>query len=97
MPTSSGLSPGLKKLGADGPKHPAFYTCTVKCNLASRKLAAKHGDHTKGGVLNDRVQLLTDRASTPYIANLKFTAHGIRVGPKHRRDRRQGISCRTST
>ncbi|MEU0857520.1 tyrosine-type recombinase/integrase [Streptomyces griseofuscus] len=71
----------LKKLGADGPNDPLFRALTVKGNLANRELATKRGDHMKGGAVNDRVQLLADRAGIPYIAGKKVTAHSLRAGP----------------
>ncbi|MFB7312568.1 hypothetical protein [Streptomyces sp. NPDC056192] len=38
-------------------------------------------DRMKGGAINDRVQLLADKAGIPYIAGKKVTAHSLRAGP----------------
>ncbi|WP_030372451.1 tyrosine-type recombinase/integrase [Streptomyces rimosus] len=70
-----------EKIGAGGPRRPVFMALTVKGNLASRKLATKRGEHLKPGAINDRVQLLADRAGVPYIAGKKVTAHSLRAGP----------------
>ncbi|MEV0982125.1 tyrosine-type recombinase/integrase [Streptomyces sp. NPDC049915] len=70
-----------KKIGADGPYRPVFVALTVKGNLASRKLATKRGEKMKPGAINDRVQLLADKAGIPYIAGKKVTAHSLRAGP----------------
>ncbi|TQE34048.1 hypothetical protein Sipo8835_16145 [Streptomyces ipomoeae] len=70
-----------KKIGADGQYRPVFVALTPKGNLAPRDLATKRGEHLKPGALNDRVQLLADRAGIPYIAGKKVTAHYLRAGP----------------
>ncbi|MEW1677979.1 hypothetical protein AB0O47_32800 [Streptomyces noursei] len=70
-----------EKVGAAGPYRPVFVALTTKGNLASRKLATKRGEHLKPGALNDRVQVLADRAGIPYIAGKKVTAHSLRAGP----------------
>ncbi|MFD9248418.1 site-specific integrase [Streptomyces bottropensis] len=69
-----------KKIGADGPNRPIFVALTPKGNLASRKLATKRGEKLKPGAINDRVQLVADRAGIPYIAGRKVTAHSARAG-----------------
>lgn len=35
----------------------------------------------KGGVVNDRVQLLAGRAGVPYVGGKKVRAHSLRAGP----------------
>ncbi|MEU7228890.1 hypothetical protein [Streptomyces chrestomyceticus] len=70
-----------EKIGAGGPRRPVFVALTVKGNLAPRKLATKRGEHLKPGAINDRVQVLADRAGVPYIAGKKVTAHSLRAGP----------------
>lgn len=70
-----------KKIGADGPHRPIFVALTPKGNLAPRDLATKRGEHLKPGAINDRVQLLADRAGIPFIAGKKVTAHSLRAGP----------------
>lgn len=68
----------LHDLGADGPTQPLFRGLTVKGAL--RIPTADRGEHMKPGSINDRVQLLADRAGVPYIDGKKVTAHSLRAG-----------------
>ncbi|MEU1221356.1 hypothetical protein [Streptomyces microflavus] len=70
-----------ERIGGAGPRRPVFQALTPKGNLAPRGLATKRGEKMKPGAINDRVQVLADRAGIPYIAGKKVTAHSLRAGP----------------
>lgn len=69
-----------------------FLAPTPKGNLAARDLATKRGEKLKPGAINDRVQVLAERAGTPYIAGKKVTAHSLAGRAEHR----PGASERTA-
>lgn len=69
------------RIGGAGPRRPVFLALTSKGNLAPRDLATKRGAKLKPGAINDGVQVLAYRASIPYIAGQKVTAHSLRAGP----------------
>ncbi|MGW7090067.1 tyrosine-type recombinase/integrase [Streptomyces sp. NPDC054871] len=70
----------LRQLGADGPDDPLFRSLTVKGGLRSYPATRKRGKRMRPGSLNERLQLLAERAGVPYIDGKKVTSHSWRAG-----------------
>ncbi|MGW0562915.1 tyrosine-type recombinase/integrase [Streptomyces sp. NPDC003016] len=70
----------LRQLGADGPDDPLFRALTVKGGLRSYPADRKRGTRMRPGSLNERLQLLAERAGVPYIDGKKVTSHSWRAG-----------------
>ncbi|MFD8423511.1 hypothetical protein [Streptomyces sp. NPDC059466] len=70
----------LHELGADGPDDPLFRSLTVKGRLRSYPADRKRGTRMRPGSLNERLQLLAERAGVPYIDDMKVTSHSWRAG-----------------
>lgn len=70
----------LHELGADGPDDPLFRSLTVKGQLKRYPADRKRGTRMPAGSLNERLQVLADRAGVPYIDGRKVTSHSWRAG-----------------
>lgn len=70
----------LHELGADRPDQPVFRALTVKGGLRSYRADRERGVRMRPGSLNERLQLLAERAGVPYIDGKKVTSHSWRAG-----------------
>ncbi|MEU9925126.1 hypothetical protein AB0H51_28225 [Streptomyces griseoluteus] len=70
----------LHELGADGPDDPLFRSLTKKGKLRKYPEARERGQRMRPGSLNERLQVLADRAGVPYIDGKKVTSHSWRAG-----------------
>ncbi len=70
----------LHELGADAPDLPLFRALTPGGNLVKYKPDRKRGVRMRPGSLNERLQVLAERAGVPYIDNKKVTSHSWRAG-----------------
>ncbi|MFE3638172.1 hypothetical protein [Streptomyces sp. NPDC059168] len=70
----------LHELGADAPDDPLFRSLTKKGKLRKYPEDRKRGQRMRPGSLNERLQVLADRAGLPYIAGQKVTSHSWRAG-----------------
>ncbi|MFD8263298.1 hypothetical protein ACFV19_31315 [Streptomyces griseoluteus] len=70
----------LHELGADGPDDPLFRSLTKKGRLRKYPEARERGQRMPPGSLNERLQVLADRAGVPYIDGKKVTSHSWRAG-----------------
>ncbi|MFD9575362.1 hypothetical protein ACFWBI_36785 [Streptomyces sp. NPDC059982] len=70
----------LRELGADAPHLPVFRALTVKGQLRKYPADRERGVRMRPGSLNDRLQVLAERAGVPYIDGKKVTSHGWRAG-----------------
>lgn len=70
----------LRELGADGPDQPTFRALTVKGGLRSYPADRERGTRMRSGSLNERLQLLAERAGVPYTDGKKATSHSWRAG-----------------
>ncbi|MEU5181121.1 tyrosine-type recombinase/integrase [Streptomyces longwoodensis] len=70
----------LDELGARSPDEPLFRALTVKGNLVKYREDRKRGKRMRPGTLNERLQLLADRAGVPYIDGQKVRSHSWRAG-----------------
>ncbi len=73
----------LHQLGADGPGDPLFRALTVKGQLVKYKPDRKRGKRMRPGTLNERLQLLAERAGVRACrtsTGKKVTSHSWRAG-----------------
>ncbi|QHA02170.1 tyrosine-type recombinase/integrase [Streptomyces broussonetiae] len=70
----------LRELGANGPDDPLFRALTKKGQLVKYPEDRKRGKKMRPGSLNERLQVLADRAGVPYIDGKKVTSHSWRAG-----------------
>ncbi|MFF4442419.1 hypothetical protein [Streptomyces sp. NPDC001621] len=70
----------LRELGADGPDDPLFRALTKKGKLRKYPEDRKRGQRMRPGSLNERLQVLAERAGVPYIDGKKVTSHSWRAG-----------------
>lgn len=70
----------LRELGANGPNDPLFRSLTVKGGLRSYPEDRKRGKKMRPGSLNERFQLLAERAGVPYIDGQRVRSHSWRAG-----------------
>ncbi|MER7141101.1 hypothetical protein ACIQGA_31275 [[Kitasatospora] papulosa] len=70
----------LHALSADGPTDPLFRALTVKGNLRKYPADRERGTKMGPGSLNERLQILAERAGVPYIDGKKVTSHSWRAG-----------------
>lgn len=70
----------LRELGANGPNDPLFRSLTVKGGLRSYPEDRKRGTKMRPGSLNERFQLLAERAGVPYIDGQRVRSHSWRAG-----------------
>ncbi|MFE3124334.1 hypothetical protein ACFXHD_13045 [Streptomyces hydrogenans] len=70
----------LRELGADGPTDPVFRALTTKGRLRKYPADRKRGNRLAEGSLNERLQLLAERAGVPYIDGKKVTSHSWLAG-----------------
>ncbi|MFJ4342601.1 hypothetical protein [Streptomyces sp. NPDC088915] len=70
----------LRELGADGPTDPVFRALTTKGRLRKYPEGRERGNRLAEGSLNERLQLLAERAGVPYIDGKKVTSHSWRAG-----------------
>ncbi|RSS94248.1 hypothetical protein EF903_06840 [Streptomyces sp. WAC05292] len=71
----------LHELGADGPDDPLFRALTPGGKLVQYPSERKRGKKMRPGSLNERLQLLAERAGVPYIDGKKVSSHSWRAGP----------------
>ncbi|EFL19902.1 tyrosine-type recombinase/integrase [Streptomyces sp. C] len=70
----------LRDLGADGPRQPLFPGLASTGRLRRYPEDRKRGNRMRPGTINERIQLLAQRAGVAYIDGRKVTSHSFRRG-----------------
>ncbi|MER5482545.1 tyrosine-type recombinase/integrase [Streptomyces sp. NPDC002812] len=70
----------LRELGADAPHEPLFPGLASTGRLRQYPPERERGNRMRPGSINERVQILAERAGVPYIDGRKVTSHSFRRG-----------------